>query len=67
VNAPERHFEPYPRTRPLVALPCNQLPPAARDLLVLASQLPDPDERRRAIDHAIDVVRARFPECFYQE
>lgn len=59
-NVPER-------TEPLRALPCSQLPPAARDLLVIASQVPDPHERRRAIDHAIDVVRARFPECFNQE
>jgi hypothetical protein len=63
VNAPERHLHIDERP-PFVAHPCNQLPPAARDLLVIASQVPDPHERRLAIDHAIDRVKARFPEFF---
>jgi hypothetical protein len=68
VNAPERRFTHIAeRVEPIDATPCDQLPPAARDLLVLASQVPDPHERRRAIDHAIEVVQARFPEFFRQE
>jgi hypothetical protein len=54
-------------TTPRVSRPCSQLPPDARDLLALASQVPDPYERRRAIDHAIDIVKSRHPELFTQE
>jgi len=65
VNAPD-HFNATTRTAPIVAdAIANQLPPAARDLLVLASQVPDPHERRIAIDAAIDKVKQRNPELFH--
>jgi hypothetical protein len=67
LNAPEPRANFTERTQPIVALPCDFLPPAARDLLVLASQVRDPHERRVAIDHAIERVKARFPELFHQE
>jgi hypothetical protein len=57
----------HERTAPISATPCNQLPPAARDLLVLASQVPNPYERRVAIETATAKVKARFPEFFNQE
>jgi hypothetical protein len=67
VNAPDRRPNFTERMEPLLAVPCNQLPPAARDLLVLASQVFDSHERRVAIDHAIERVKARFPELFRKE
>lgn len=66
MNAPDRYV-PVEDRAPIRATPCDQLPPAARDLLVLASQVRDPHERRVAIDHAIERVKARFPEFFHQE
>lgn len=57
-----RGMRPEPIKAPAIA---DQLPAPARDLLVLASQVKDPHERRIAIDRAIDVAKARFPEFFH--
>jgi hypothetical protein len=64
VNAPERHLPMDDRPPLVVDAIANQLPPAARDLLVRASQVRDPRERRIAIDAAIERVKVRFPDCF---
>lgn len=55
------------RVLPLTAQPCSQLPPSARDLLVRASQVAHPTDRRIAIDGAIDTVKALNPQLFHKE
>lgn len=45
--------------------PTSVLPREARDLLVSASQVASPHERRVAIDAAIDYVKLRFPDSFH--
>lgn len=43
---------------------CNVLPADARDALVAASRLPDPRERQRAIEAAIERAQRRHPQFF---
>lgn len=40
------------------------LPPDARAALVAASQLPNPTERKLAVEDAIERVKRRYPQFF---
>lgn len=43
------------------------LPPNAQALLKRAAATPDPYERQRAIERAIDYVRSMYPDFFKKE
>jgi hypothetical protein len=63
-------MNPLPTTREtadpvrITGLPCTLLPRDAREQLIQASRVKDPQHRLVAIDAAIDSVRARYPDHF---